>query len=110
MVAALRTLTVLPVPGKDTANFSNSLFWFPVVGGSVVLSPGWYYFVIGNDNDGTGGGEADFQDFFTYSRAYALASVTAATAAGLPATVTPPATSVSIGDTKILYPMFILTA
>ena len=32
LVTALRTLTVLPVPGKDTANFSSSLFWFPVVG------------------------------------------------------------------------------
>ena len=32
LVTALRTLTVLPVPGKDTANFSSSLFWFPAVG------------------------------------------------------------------------------
>ncbi len=32
LVTALRTLTVLPVPGKDTANFSSSLFWFPVAG------------------------------------------------------------------------------
>ncbi|MCX6178729.1 MAG: adenosylcobinamide-GDP ribazoletransferase [Chlorobiales bacterium] len=32
LVTALRTLTVLPVPGKDTETFSNSLFWFPVVG------------------------------------------------------------------------------
>ena len=31
-VTALRTLTVLPVPGKDTETFSKSLFWFPVVG------------------------------------------------------------------------------
>lgn len=32
LVTALRTLTVFPVPGKDTKTFSNSLFWFPVVG------------------------------------------------------------------------------
>jgi adenosylcobinamide-GDP ribazoletransferase len=32
LVTALRTLTVLPVPGKDTETFSHSLFWFPVVG------------------------------------------------------------------------------
>ena len=32
LVTAFRTLTVLPVPGKDTETFSNSLFWFPVVG------------------------------------------------------------------------------
>jgi len=32
LVTALRTLTVLPVPGKDTETFSSSLFWFPVVG------------------------------------------------------------------------------
>ena len=32
LVTALRTLTVLPVPGKDTETFSHSLFWFPAVG------------------------------------------------------------------------------
>ena len=32
LVTALRTLTVLPVPGKDTKTFSNSLYWFPMVG------------------------------------------------------------------------------
>ncbi len=32
LVTALRTLTVFPVPGKDTETFSSSLFWFPVVG------------------------------------------------------------------------------
>lgn len=31
-VTALRTLTVLPVPGKDAEEFSSSLYWFPVVG------------------------------------------------------------------------------
>ena len=32
LVTALRTLTVFPVPGRDTETFSRSLFWFPVVG------------------------------------------------------------------------------
>ena len=32
LVTALRTLTVLPVPGRESDSFSNSLFWFPVVG------------------------------------------------------------------------------
>jgi len=32
LVTAIRTLTVLTVPGKDTESFSRSLFWFPVVG------------------------------------------------------------------------------
>jgi adenosylcobinamide-GDP ribazoletransferase len=32
LVTALRTLTVLPVPGRDTETFSRSLFWFPAVG------------------------------------------------------------------------------
>ncbi len=32
LVTALRTLTVFPVPGRDTDTFSNALFWFPVAG------------------------------------------------------------------------------
>ena len=32
LVTALRTLTVLPGPGRDTETFSRSFFWFPVVG------------------------------------------------------------------------------
>jgi adenosylcobinamide-GDP ribazoletransferase len=32
LVTALRTLTVLRVPGRDTETFSRSLFWFPAVG------------------------------------------------------------------------------
>lgn len=32
LVTALRTLTVLPVPGRESDTFSNSLYWFPVVG------------------------------------------------------------------------------
>ncbi|MBM3162525.1 MAG: adenosylcobinamide-GDP ribazoletransferase [Chlorobi bacterium] len=32
LVTALRTLTILPVPGRDAERFSMSLYWFPVVG------------------------------------------------------------------------------
>ena len=32
LVTAIRTLTVLPVPGKDSDDFSAALPWFPVVG------------------------------------------------------------------------------
>jgi adenosylcobinamide-GDP ribazoletransferase len=32
LVTALRTLTLLPVPGKDAERFSSSLYWFPIVG------------------------------------------------------------------------------
>ena len=32
LVTALRTLTVLPVPGRECDRFSHSLFWFPLVG------------------------------------------------------------------------------
>jgi adenosylcobinamide-GDP ribazoletransferase len=32
LVTAIRTLTALTVPGKDTESFSRSLFWFPLVG------------------------------------------------------------------------------
>jgi adenosylcobinamide-GDP ribazoletransferase len=33
LITALRTLTVLPVGGRDAERFSDALFWFPVVGG-----------------------------------------------------------------------------
>ncbi|NTV05272.1 MAG: adenosylcobinamide-GDP ribazoletransferase [Chlorobiaceae bacterium] len=32
IVTAVRTLTVIPVPGRDTETFSRSLYWFPLVG------------------------------------------------------------------------------
>lgn len=51
LVTALRTLTMLPVPGRDDETFSNSLYWFPLVGllvgaiqagaGFVVMFSGW---------------------------------------------------------------------
>ena len=33
LITALRTLTVIPVGGRDTERFSDALLWFPVVGG-----------------------------------------------------------------------------
>jgi len=42
MLTAFRTLTIIPIPGKDTENFSRSLCFFPLVGallGFVVLLP-----------------------------------------------------------------------
>ncbi|MEW6666817.1 MAG: adenosylcobinamide-GDP ribazoletransferase [Thermodesulfobacteriota bacterium] len=33
LITALRTLTVLPVRGRDADRFSDALFWFPIVGG-----------------------------------------------------------------------------
>jgi adenosylcobinamide-GDP ribazoletransferase len=35
LTTAFRTLTVLPLPGQDTDNFSNSLLFFPVVGACI---------------------------------------------------------------------------
>lgn len=32
LVTALRTLTLLPVPGREASRFSDSLYWFPLVG------------------------------------------------------------------------------
>lgn len=32
LVTAIRTLTVIPVPGKESGDFSDSLSWFPVTG------------------------------------------------------------------------------
>jgi adenosylcobinamide-GDP ribazoletransferase len=32
LVTAIRTLTLLPVPGKDAERFSASLYWFPFAG------------------------------------------------------------------------------
>lgn len=32
LVTAIRTLSILTVPGRDTDRFSNALYWFPVVG------------------------------------------------------------------------------
>lgn len=37
LITAVRTLTILPVPGKDAKNFSTSLFFFPIVGAILAL-------------------------------------------------------------------------
>ncbi len=41
LISAFRILTIIPVPGKDTSNFSKSLLFFPIVGaflGAVVYA------------------------------------------------------------------------
>ncbi len=54
LVTAFRTLTILPLPGRDTDRFCTALYWFPAAGlflGSVqtycafaVAMSGWYEF------------------------------------------------------------------
>lgn len=51
LVTALRTLSALPVPGRDAGRFSDAFYWFPVVGlllgllqagsGALVMATGW---------------------------------------------------------------------
>jgi adenosylcobinamide-GDP ribazoletransferase len=36
-ITGLRTLTLIPMPGKDSESFSTSLFWFPIIGGILGL-------------------------------------------------------------------------
>lgn len=38
LVTALRTLTVVPVPGRDAQRLSSALPWFPAVGGLIGLA------------------------------------------------------------------------
>ncbi|MBU4532229.1 MAG: adenosylcobinamide-GDP ribazoletransferase [Eubacteriales bacterium] len=54
LISALRTLTILPVPGRDARQLSDSLSYFPLVGallglmvsgaglGLLAVAPGWY--------------------------------------------------------------------
>ncbi len=35
LVTALRTLTILPIPGKEAKEIVSSLYWFPIVGGGL---------------------------------------------------------------------------
>ncbi len=54
LVTALRTLTVLPIPGKEAVRFCSALHWFPVVGlllgliqagaGYLSMAAGWSEF------------------------------------------------------------------
>ncbi|MBD3318078.1 MAG: adenosylcobinamide-GDP ribazoletransferase [Chitinivibrionales bacterium] len=39
LITAIRTLTIFPIPGKDTIHFERSLFLFPVVGVLLSLIP-----------------------------------------------------------------------
>ena len=44
LVTAIRTLTLLKVPGKEAERFSSSLYWFPIVGlmiGAVQAGLAW---------------------------------------------------------------------
>ena len=50
LVTALRTLTVLPVPGKEATRFCNAFHWFPVVGlllGLIQAGVGYLLMVFG---------------------------------------------------------------
>ncbi len=43
LITAIRTLTIIPVPGRDSERFSSSLPWFPLVGlmlGSILFGMG----------------------------------------------------------------------
>lgn len=46
MITAVRTLTVLPVPGKDAKNFPDSLYFFPLVGAAIGLLVGVVSYLI----------------------------------------------------------------
>ncbi|MBN1102600.1 MAG: adenosylcobinamide-GDP ribazoletransferase [Deltaproteobacteria bacterium] len=44
LITAIRTLTAIPVGGRDTEHFSDSLLWFPPVGmllGTLLWATGW---------------------------------------------------------------------
>lgn len=50
LVTALRTLSILPVPGRDAREFSRSLPWFPLVGlllGVLLCAPAWLGSALG---------------------------------------------------------------
>jgi cobalamin synthase len=32
-ITGIRTLTIFPLPGRDSESFSSSLYWFPIIGG-----------------------------------------------------------------------------
>jgi adenosylcobinamide-GDP ribazoletransferase len=57
-ITAMRTLTIIPLPGKENDRFSFSLIWFPVVGlilGLILYGVGWLW-VKGLGMDWSGGG------------------------------------------------------
>ncbi len=46
LVTAVRTLTILPMPGKDAKDFSSSLYFFPFVGALLGLAVGAAVYLI----------------------------------------------------------------
>lgn len=55
LVTAVRTLSILPVPGRDATSFSSALYWFPLVGlllGLLLGTLGWWGHASGWDGFG----------------------------------------------------------
>ncbi|RPI76678.1 MAG: adenosylcobinamide-GDP ribazoletransferase [Desulfobacteraceae bacterium] len=49
LISAIRTLTIIPIPGKIEDNFSAALSWFPLVGffiGSLLFGLAWLWLQI----------------------------------------------------------------
>lgn len=46
-ITAIRTLTIIPMPGKDAKDFSSSLYFFPAVGALIGLVVGGAVYLIG---------------------------------------------------------------
>ena len=45
-ITAMKTLTIIPLPGRENERFSSSLIWFPVVGlilGLIIYGTGWLW-------------------------------------------------------------------
>ncbi len=57
-ITAIRTLTIIPLPGKEAQKFSSSMIWFPGIGlilGLVIYGLGWLWIkFIGTDWPGGG--------------------------------------------------------
>lgn len=47
-ISAVRTLSILPIPGKDVEKFDSALPWFPVVGGILGLIVYGLWYLITN--------------------------------------------------------------
>jgi adenosylcobinamide-GDP ribazoletransferase len=46
LITAIRTLTIIPLPGRQHEKFSHSLIWFPVIGlilGLILYGTGWLW-------------------------------------------------------------------
>ncbi len=57
LITALRTLTILPVPGRESDDFASSLPWFPVAGlflGAILALSGQLWILIMKDWAGGG--------------------------------------------------------